>query len=126
EPDARAATAAAPTNKTERIVKKDRPHLVFKRESFRTGMRPSRLSISEMGCKVLDKEIVEDQNRLLDLVEDIRQLQEAINKERLELSAMDKEKAETRGGGDLDNMSMLQDAIGTLERDLMLVERDIE
>ncbi|CAE8611525.1 unnamed protein product [Polarella glacialis] len=121
----------APTNKTERIVKKDRPHLVFKRESFRTGMRPSRLSISEMGCKVLDKEIVEDQNRLFDLVEDIRQLQEAINKERLELSAMDKEKrkrdeAETRGGGDLDNMSMLQDAIGTLERDLMLVERDIE
>eukprot|EP00441_Pelagodinium_beii_P045752 CAMPEP_0197624610 /NCGR_PEP_ID=MMETSP1338-20131121/4181_1 /TAXON_ID=43686 ORGANISM="Pelagodinium beii, Strain RCC1491" /NCGR_SAMPLE_ID=MMETSP1338 /ASSEMBLY_ACC=CAM_ASM_000754 /LENGTH=629 /DNA_ID=CAMNT_0043194773 /DNA_START=52 /DNA_END=1938 /DNA_ORIENTATION=+ len=115
-------------------VVQNRPYNVFKRESFRTGMRPSRVSVTETGCRVLDKDVVSDKQRLQGLGDALRQMQETINKDRRQLAKMEEEqkrieeakKAENVDDGDFDELAALQDTIGVLERDLMLIERDIE
>jgi len=115
-------------------VVQNRPYHIFAAESFRTGMRTSRVSVTETGCKVLHQDVVSDKQRLQGLGDAVRKMQQTINKDRRQLSKMEEEqkrleeakKAENVDDGDFDELAALQDTIGVLERDLVNIERDID
>jgi len=120
------------SKKQGRPVNQNRPYQVFKKESFRTHMRQSKVSISETGCRVLDKDMTSDKERMMGLVEGVRQLQESINKERESMAHFDEEhkprenEQKDASSNTFDGLSYLTDTIGAMERDIKLIEADID
>eukprot|EP00930_Biecheleria_cincta_P027989 TRINITY_DN19542_c0_g1_i1.p1 TRINITY_DN19542_c0_g1~~TRINITY_DN19542_c0_g1_i1.p1 ORF type:complete len:659 (-),score=127.21 TRINITY_DN19542_c0_g1_i1:64-2040(-) len=111
-----------------------RPHCIFRREQIRTGMRSKRESVSERGCRVYSgqSDLVSDEPRLMGLVQAVRALQAEINNSQLKLAEIEKElKAReedpaVEASHEGDEQTALNDTIGTLERDIMLIDRDID
>eukprot|EP00931_Biecheleriopsis_adriatica_P047179 TRINITY_DN27168_c0_g1_i1.p1 TRINITY_DN27168_c0_g1~~TRINITY_DN27168_c0_g1_i1.p1 ORF type:complete len:588 (-),score=95.99 TRINITY_DN27168_c0_g1_i1:139-1902(-) len=107
-------------------VDKHRPHNVCKPDMFLEGVRlPAKVSISETGCRVLDKGVVSNTERVADLVEGVRMHQDYINRERRSLAGFAK-KQEDNHEEDDNVFTSLQNELNRLERKLKELEEDIE
>ncbi|CAE7572092.1 UVR8 [Symbiodinium sp. CCMP2592] len=120
------------SKKSSIAVVKNRPFRVFQKDEFRSQMRAGRVSISSTGCKVLHQDTYTDKVRVETLVQGLQSMQESINKERLDIAALDAQQVkqkdgEAQAGGATENeLDTLQDTIGELEHDIMVHERDID
>eukprot|EP00439_Symbiodinium_sp_Y106_P077622 s129_g16.t1 len=120
------------SKKSSIAVVKNRPFRVFQKDEFRSQMRAGRVSISSTGCKVLHQDTYTDKVRVETLVQGLKSMQESINKERLDIAALDAQQVkqkdgEAQAGGATENeLDTLQDTIGELEHDIMVHERDID
>jgi len=120
------------------VVPKWYPYQVanWKDKSFRTQMRKEkdRVSISETLCLVLTKDDSGNRGRIKDLADEDRRWRQEIAKEReggkKEVEARtgrgDKDKGGTDGEADGGNLGDLQDTIAFLERDIEVIDRDID
>jgi len=123
---------------TSGVVKREYPFKVasWRAQSYRTQMRKDkdRVSISETLCLVLDKDDMNNKSRIKDLVEeDMRWRQDiaGLIEEKKKFAEMRKGGgAEAKGSKDAEadggELGDLQDTISYLERDIEVVDREID
>jgi len=119
------------SKKSSIAVVKNRPFLVFQEKEFRSQMRAGKVSISSTGCKVLHQDTYTDKVRTETLVQGLKSMQAGINKERLEIAALDAQQDKKKDGEDQsrdaeNELDTLQDTVGELEHDILVHEREID
>ncbi|CAJ1335531.1 unnamed protein product [Effrenium voratum] len=125
---------AVPVNNPDKSKKsglsvvKSRPYCVFDKAAFRSQMRSGRISVSSTGCKVLHQDTFTDKVRAETLVQGVQDFQSSINQDRKALMELEKELEVKKvdEGPTGEELETLQDTVGQLERDIMLIQRDID
>lgn len=120
----------------EKPVPKNRPHKVTDQSSYRTQMRREPVSVTKLGRLVIDKEQWKSAELVRcaeEQVETVRSLQEAVARERADLSKMDRdrkrheeEQKQKTGASGKGHMSHLQDTVAMLEREIQVIAKEID